>query len=80
MIAKALDFTGYTSKSSIDSTSSFKDSGSISSWAQTAVTAAVNAKIINGVRDSTLAPSAEATRAEATVMLKRLLQYIQFIN
>ncbi|MFD0677856.1 MULTISPECIES: S-layer homology domain-containing protein [unclassified Paenibacillus] len=80
MISRAIDFTGNKAKGSLNSTSSFTDSGMISSWAQAAVAAAVNAKIINGVSDTTFVPSANATRAEATVMLKRLLQYVQFIN
>ncbi|KRE58386.1 S-layer homology domain-containing protein [Paenibacillus sp. Soil750] len=59
---------------------SFDDRGSISSWAQVAVSQSIEAKIISGMTDTTLVPSANASRAQAVVMLKRLMQYVDFIN
>jgi hypothetical protein len=58
----------------------FKDNASISSWAQVAVAESVEANIISGMTDKTFVPSANATRAQSVVMLKRLMQYTGFIN
>ncbi|AOZ93139.1 S-layer homology domain-containing protein [Paenibacillus crassostreae] len=58
----------------------FSDKVDISSWAQEAVTQSVEAKIIYGMTDNTFVPTEYATRAQAVVMLKRLLQYTSFIN
>ncbi|TVY07105.1 S-layer homology domain-containing protein [Paenibacillus cremeus] len=80
MIARAAEFAGKKPKEGKDSADKFKDSTTVSSWAKASVSAAVDAKIVNGTTDNTFAPAANATRAEATVMLKRLLQYVQFIN
>lgn len=51
----------------------FKDQAEVPSWARSAMATAVTAGIIGG-RDSGLAPLEQATRAEAVVMLKRLME------
>lgn len=58
----------------------FSDRADISSWATMAVAQAVEAGIIAGMTEDTIAPSEYATRAQAAVMLKRLLQFIAFID
>ncbi|CAH1222747.1 hypothetical protein PAECIP111892_05195 [Paenibacillus auburnensis] len=58
----------------------FSDKTSIGSWAQAAVAQAVEAKIITGMTSATFVPSAKASRAQAAVMLTRLLQYTGFVN
>jgi bacillolysin len=58
----------------------FTDSGKIADWAKSAVSDAVNSKIMDGMDNNTFAPNNNATRAQAAVSLKRLLQYIKFIN
>ncbi|MFC4777830.1 Ig-like domain-containing protein [Paenibacillus sp. GCM10023252] len=58
----------------------FKDSSRISSWAQTDVAKAVYAGIINGKTTTTFSPATNATRAEAVVMIKRMLDYVDFIS
>jgi hypothetical protein len=58
----------------------FSDMNQIASWAQMAVAEALQAGIIKGKTEKTFVPKAKANRAEATVMLKRLLQYASFIN
>ena len=47
----------------------FNDSDKVSSWALDAIRWAVENKILNGKGDNTLAPQAEATRAEVAQML-----------
>ncbi|WP_338825529.1 hypothetical protein MHOCP_11070 [Moorella humiferrea] len=51
----------------------FKDQMDVPSWARSAMATAVTAGIIGG-RDGGLAPLEHATRAEAVVMLKRLME------
>ncbi|MNI34221.1 Endo-1,4-beta-xylanase A precursor [compost metagenome] len=83
MIAKAITAVGQTidiSGKQDGLLAKFQDKASISSWAQTAVAQAVQAKIIAGMTDETFVPSANASRAQAVVMLKRLMQYVDFIN
>lgn len=49
----------------------FKDVNEIGSFAGTAMTWAVGAKVMNGVSGGKLDPAGQATRAQAVVMLKR---------
>ena len=56
--------------------SSFADEESIDDWALTAVYALENAGIINGISKSEFAPRKNATRAEAAVIIGRLMDYI----
>jgi hypothetical protein len=58
----------------------FKDRGKIGAWAQTDVAKAVYIGILNGKTASTMSPQANATRAEGTVMIMRLLQKVKFIT
>ncbi|WP_282937480.1 bacterial Ig-like domain-containing protein [Paenibacillus sp. RC67] len=80
MIARAIKLMGKNSDANANKLAAFADSKDISNWAKDAVAGAVNAGIINGVTDQTFAPGSKATRAEAAVMLKRLLQFADFIN
>ena len=58
----------------------FSDKGDISAWAEDSVAKVLDAQIVQGLTESTFAPAAQATRAQATVMLKRLLKHARFIN
>src|SRR5690606_13737712 len=58
----------------------FGDQADISEWARAAVARAVEAGIIRGVTADTIAPATYATRAQAAVLLKRFLQFIEFID
>jgi len=82
MVSRAISAAGEKVEvsSSNAALSVFKDQASISSWAKSAVSQAVEAQIITGVTDKTFVPAANASRAQATVMLKRLLQFANFIN
>jgi 2',3'-cyclic-nucleotide 2'-phosphodiesterase / 3'-nucleotidase / 5'-nucleotidase len=51
----------------------FKDAGSISGWAQSAVAVAADKGIIAGRTDGSFAPKATATRAEAAKVISKLL-------
>ncbi len=73
---KAIDVTGKHD----EVLAKFQDKASISSWAQLAVAQSVEAEIMTGMTANTFNPSANATRAQAAVMLNRFLQYTDFIN
>lgn len=60
--------------------SSFKDQALIGAWAREAVAAAQAAGIVQGRDDGTFAPAQAVTRAEAAVMLSRLLKAVGFMN
>ena len=53
----------------------FTDKGSISAWASEDVQKAVGLGIIKGITDTTFEPKLNATRAQAAVMIFRLLAY-----
>ncbi|OCT15932.1 hypothetical protein A8709_09930 [Paenibacillus pectinilyticus] len=81
MISRALKISGKEAQSvQQDKLSSFTDNGAISDWAKTAIAQSLAAGIVNGLSEQTFAPQENATRAQATVMLKRFLQYVDFIN
>jgi hypothetical protein len=83
MLARALHMAGKivdVSQKQEQILSSYIDKDSISLWAQTAVAQSLEAGILQGQKAGVFAPKAKATRAEAAVVLKRLLQYIQFID
>jgi hypothetical protein len=81
MIARALAFAGNGAAADADAgLKRFADYAAISSWAKAQLAVSVEAGIIAGYTDGSFAPHQTATRAEAAVMLKRLLQYAAFIN
>nr|WP_157276588.1 pectinesterase family protein [Paenibacillus sp. Soil766] len=79
MIARALTFVGKQVHVDNNALTVFADGKSISSWAKDAVAKSVTAGIINGLSGGTFKPVQQASRAEASVMLKRLLQAVEFI-
>ncbi|MBW7452701.1 Ig-like domain-containing protein [Paenibacillus sepulcri] len=58
----------------------FSDSNKIGTWAQSDVAKAVQASIINGMSSTSFGGKSNATRAQATVMVKRLLDYAEFLD
>ena len=55
---------------------SFKDSGSISSWAASAVKACQTAGVVGGYPDGTFKPKNTISNAEACMMIYRFLSLI----
>lgn len=80
LIHRAIKLTGKTVSTDANKLAAFEDSSTISAWAKDAVAAAVNAGAVNGATDTTFVPKGQATRAEAAVMLKRLLQLAELMN
>jgi len=57
----------------------FKDAGQIGSWARAELAAAIESGVVAGTTAHTVSPNATATRAEAAVMIIRLLNNADFI-
>jgi hypothetical protein len=54
----------------------YTDANQVASWAKTAMAVAIEQHIIDGMTSSTLVPDGTATRAQAAVVIKRLLVYL----
>lgn len=83
MVTRAMKFAGKTPEASTSTDSllaKFQDQNKISTWARNEIMASMKASIMDGMTDTVFAPDQQATRAQAAVMLKRLLQYVNFIN
>ena len=57
----------------------YTDRAAVSGWVRNDLAKAIEAKIINGVSATKLGPKSNATRAEAAVMIKRLLEYLKMM-
>ncbi|NOU92450.1 hypothetical protein GC093_04265 [Paenibacillus sp. LMG 31456] len=81
MISRAMAAAGKVGDSKkTDVTAKFADGTQIHDWATDAVAKNTAAGIIQGTSENKFMPAQFATRAEATVMLKRLLEFTEFIN
>lgn len=83
MMVRAANAAGNSmklSKSQNDILKRFADNKKIGTWALTDVAKAVEAGIINGMSANTFGGKSNATRAQAAVMTKRLLVYLDFID
>lgn len=84
MTAKALAFAGKPAAGGApqagETLAAFADGAAVSAWARDAVARTVQAGLMQGGSGGRLAPSEGATRAQAVVMLKRLLETLAFID
>ncbi|MFD0676152.1 MULTISPECIES: S-layer homology domain-containing protein [unclassified Paenibacillus] len=80
LISRAINLVGKQKAVDAKKVDVFKDQAAISAWAKESIAQTIDAKIMNGKSADRFDPSANSTRAESAVVLKRLLQYISFIN
>ncbi|WP_197035391.1 S-layer homology domain-containing protein [Paenibacillus sp. UNC451MF] len=80
MMSRAMKAAGKLPTADLKSLEAFEDRISISTWARESAAQSIAAGIMKGKSSSAFDPGASATRAEAVVVLKRMLQYEQFIN
>ncbi|MDG0810589.1 S-layer homology domain-containing protein [Cohnella rhizosphaerae] len=77
ILARAMQVTGLQKAQSSEATApqltSFTDATLISPWARSSIAAALQTGLMTGRSDTQLAPNASITRAEATVLVDRLL-------
>ncbi|MFC5401765.1 SwmB domain-containing protein [Cohnella soli] len=79
ILVRAMKYAGYQTSPSSTALNSFKDKSKISSWAKDGVAISVTAGFIKGNTPTTVNPKANATRAEAAIMIKRFLEYVDFL-
>ena len=83
MLMNAMALVNGASKPAIqtpDSLTPFTDASEVSAWARDAMSHAVASKLIEGLPGDRLVPAAPATRAQAAIMLHRLLVMIEFLD
>lgn len=80
MISRAIQTAGKPLAAGVGDLGMYSDESQISGWAKTAVSQAVEAGLMNGVEPGLFSPASNATRAETATVLKRLLQYVEFMN
>jgi len=74
MLYNYLSYKGYTLKASDENSQPFSDSASISGWAQNAVESMRRLGIILGKPGNLADPQGNATRAECSMVLKRIIE------
>ncbi|MFC5469685.1 Ig-like domain-containing protein [Cohnella suwonensis] len=79
MLVRAMNYVGVQSNPSTSTLSQFKDKSKISKWALDGMAININAGIIKGATPTTVNPQSNATRAEAAIMIKRFLEYVDFL-
>lgn len=78
--AKAAAVTISLPQSETSYLSKFSDRTKVASWAKSDLAKAVYIGVITGQTETTFGPTKNATRAEAIVMIKRLLEYVELLN
>jgi cyanobacterial long protein repeat len=78
--AKAAAVTISLPQSEATYLSKFNDRTKVASWAKGDLAKAVYIGVITGQTENTFGPTKNATRAEAIVMIKRLLEYVNLLN
>lgn len=80
MIARAYELVAGKAADAASGAPTFADSGSIHGWASGAVALAIEAGIMQGKSTDQFAPSHLATRAEAAVVIGRMLQVLHLMD
>jgi alpha-tubulin suppressor-like RCC1 family protein len=80
MIDRAMAYAEYAPDANGAATGTFADEADIAPWADAAIDRLTRASIINGLTETQFGPREYATRAQSAVLLKRMLQTMQWIN
>ena len=80
MITRALALAGYDKAADVSVLARYADHRAVSPWASAAMAQAVDAGIVTGTPATALSPRTFATRAEAAVMIKRMMEVLNFIQ
>ncbi len=79
MLVRAMNYVGVQTPASSTALDSFKDRTKVSGWAKKGMEICVTAGFIQGTNAKLINPQSNATRAEAAIMLKRFLEYVEFL-
>jgi len=79
MLVRAMKYAGVSTTAPSTALNGFKDSAKVSNWAKDGVSISVTAGFIKGSTTQTINPKSNATRAEAAIMIKRFLEYVDFL-
>ncbi|XID93377.1 immunoglobulin-like domain-containing protein [Paenibacillaceae bacterium WGS1546] len=80
MIVRAMEYAGHAPDANGAMARTFADEAEIAPWADDAVGRLTGASIIRGLTETKFGPREYASRAQSAVLLKRMLQAMQFIN
>ncbi|WP_284646642.1 S-layer homology domain-containing protein [Paenibacillus silviterrae] len=80
MMIRAMKVGGKEAPADSSVLNKFIDRSNIGEWSKAAVSQALAAGLVQGMSDTVFAANEPATRAQAAVILKRVLQSLQFIN
>ncbi|RUS42621.1 SwmB domain-containing protein [Cohnella sp. AR92] len=80
MMQRAITYVGLSVNATGSELNGFTDKAKISSYAKNAALQSVAAGIMNGVSSNQFKPQDNASRAQAAVMIDRLLKYIGFMQ
>ncbi|MCZ8517611.1 DUF5011 domain-containing protein [Paenibacillus filicis] len=80
MIVRAMKVGGKEVQASPQALDRFIDRDAIADWAKDAAAQSLAANLVQGITDTTFAAKENATRAQSVSILKRMLQYLQFMN
>ncbi|WP_158602419.1 Ig-like domain-containing protein [Cohnella endophytica] len=79
MLVRAMNYVGVQTSTSSSALNAFKDKNKVSNWAKDGMSICVTAGFIKGSTANTINPQSNATRAEAAIMIKRFLEYVNFL-
>ncbi|TVX97056.1 SwmB domain-containing protein [Cohnella terricola] len=79
ILVRAMKYAGVAGDSSSSALNGFKDKAKVSSWAKSGMETCVSVGFIQGSTTKTINPQSNATRAEAAIMIKRFLEYVEFL-
>lgn len=80
MLARAVRYAGELPRQDTSALVRFSDHAQVSEWAKGSAAELLAAGLIEGVGKAGFAPQAFATRAQSTVLLNRMLLYLNFMN
>ncbi|WP_456289339.1 S-layer homology domain-containing protein [Paenibacillus sp. AK002] len=80
MLARAVRYAGELPRQDTSALERFSDHAQVSDWAKGSASELLAAGMIEGVGNAAFAPQAYATRAQSTVLLNRMLLYLNFMN
>jgi len=79
MMVRAMSVAGVQQSAASSALNAYGDRSKVSSWAKDGVSICVQVGIISGTTATTLQPKNNASRAEAAIMIKRFLEYVEFL-